>query len=128
MNNQTNVLLQQLANKLGTTTEYLWAILLKQAAVDATTTLCYFIFIVFGGVLLYKLNKKFMRRYQDPNYSSNQTCDYEEYEPLGFVMFISTCIWAIMFIVIFFSLSDIVNGYFNPEYWALDKVLSTLKS
>lgn len=35
MNEGTERLLTQLAEKLGTTTEYLWAVLLKQAPIDA---------------------------------------------------------------------------------------------
>lgn len=39
MEEKTIKLIEQLAQKLGTTTEYLWAVLLKQAPIDATVVL-----------------------------------------------------------------------------------------
>lgn len=58
MNEQTAKLLEQLASKLGTTSEYLWNILLKQAPIDATVTLLQTLFLFFVGWGLWKVHKK----------------------------------------------------------------------
>jgi len=129
MNNQTSELLNQLATKLGTTTQYLWSVLLKQAPISALTTLMYLVIIIVGGFILYGANKRFSKQHKDTTRDYERTtCDYEEHEHLGVVMVISLIIWAIAFLVVFLSLSDIINGFFNPEYWALHQILSSVKN
>ena len=39
MDSQSAVVIQNLANKLGTTSEYLWAVLIKQAPISGTVDL-----------------------------------------------------------------------------------------
>ena len=119
MEKSTNQLIEELANKLGTTTEYLWKVLLKQAPIDATTTLFQCLLIWFGGVVLYKLHRKFSKEEEGQN-----SLYYDKEEALIVPMIIATIIWAIFFIASFFSIESIINGYFNPEYWALHKILS----
>ena len=125
MNDNTTKLIEQLSQKLGTTTEYLWNVLLKQAHIDATTTLLQVIFILFFGVFLYKTHIKLSKKADDGKYSENF---YQKYEELAVLpMFFGAIFFLILFIAAFFSIGDIVNGYFNPEFWALNKILSTFK-
>ena len=42
MNEQTTILLQKLSESLGTTSEYLWAVLIKQAPISATISMVIF--------------------------------------------------------------------------------------
>ena len=58
MNDQTAALLQNLANKLGTTSEYLWGILLRQATLSGTTDLIQYAIL---GVLTYFFYKCVLR-------------------------------------------------------------------
>ncbi len=123
MNEQATKLIEQLAQKLGTTAEYLWAVLLKQAPVSAMIDLVYLVIVAIMGVGLYKLHK----------YCTKETGEYKEsiYEDKGELvkpaMVILAIVWGIFFIICFFSIGNIVNGFFNPEYWALKEVLSTCK-
>jgi hypothetical protein len=123
MNEQTTKLIEQLAQKLGTTAEYLWTVLLKQAPISAMIDLVYLVIVTIMGVGLYKLHK----------YCIKETDEYGEniYENKGElvipVMVILAIIWAIFFIVYFFSFGNIINGFFNPEYWALKEVLGVCK-
>ncbi len=125
MNDNTAKLLEQLAQKLGTTTEYLWRVLLKQAPISATTTLLQIFLILLFGWGLWKIHKRLMKKQGEGNYSENL---YEEWE-MGamFPMALGTLIFSIMLVISLFSISDVINGYFNPEYWALKEVLSSLK-
>jgi len=125
MNDQTTQLIEQLAHKLGTTTEYLWSVLVKQAAISAITNLIYLIFMIVSGFILYKVHKYLSLERGDDEYS--KISYYEDndilYVPMGVLAFV----WVILTIVAFFSIGIIINGFVNPEYWALEKILSTVK-
>lgn len=125
MNENTAKLIEQLAQKLGTTSEYLWKVLLKQAPIDATINLIQITLIVLFGWMLYKIHRKLMVK---KDYDGYNETGYSHYEELaGIPMVIGGIVFAIMFICAFCCIGDVVNGYFNPEYWALNKVMSSLK-
>jgi len=123
MNEQTTKLLEELANKLGTTTEYLWTILLKQAPIDATITLLQTIVIIIFGWVLWKVHKKLLSTPKGQNVGN-----YYQKHDLGaeLPMFLATIGWVIMLAYCFINFSCIVSGYFNPEYWALKQILNAL--
>lgn len=124
MNENTTKLLEQLAQKLGTTTEYLWRVLLKQAPISATTTLIQIFLILLFAWGLWKIHKRLMKKKDDGKYSENL---YEEWEIGAMVpMILGALIFSIMLVISLFSISDVINGYFNPEYWALKEVLNSL--
>ncbi len=122
MNTEITNLLTVLADKLGTTSEYLWGILLSQAPISATIILIQIIFTVLSGIFLWKLHKYFAKE-TDEKYSiyDNGNGGFE-----ALVLTFSTLI-LIIGVVLFFRIENVLNGYFNPEYWALDKILNTLK-
>ena len=70
------------------------------------------------GVALYKSHKYFSNDDNDISYYGR-----DEIIP---VMVGFTFIWALLAIACFFCISDVINGYFNPEYWALQKILEHL--
>ena len=119
MNEQTTKLIEQLAKKLGTTAEYLWTVLLKQAPISAMIDLVYLVIVTITGIGLYKLHK----------YCTKETGEYKEsiYEDKGELvipaMVVLATAWVIFFIACFFSIGNIINGFFNPEYWALKEIL-----
>ena len=125
MNEQTAKLLEQLANKLGTTSEYLWTILLKQAPIDATVTLLQTLFLFLVGWGLWKVHKKLLSKPSGQDYDDSY---YEKYD-LGAIlpMVLVTVGWGIMMIICFCCFGSIVSGYFNPEYWALKEILNSLR-
>jgi len=120
MNTETIKLIEQLAQKLGTTSEYLWLVLLKQAPISATISLIQIILTIVAGIALFKMNKHFS---DDDNKLSYYNADF-----LPLPMAIATVLWAIFAIAGFFYIGDIFNGYFNPEFWALDYIFNSLKS
>ena len=120
MNEQTTKLIEQLALKLGTTTEYLWSVLLKQAYISAITTLIYLVGIIGAGFLLLKAHIAFSKETEESN------SKYWDSGELQFIMIALAFIWSVLFIVAFFSIENIVNGFLNPEYWALKEIMSNL--
>lgn len=117
MSNNTEKLINDLAQKLGTTTEYLWSVLIKQAPVSATIQLFQTLAVILLGYILYRVHKRLAKEDED-GYSG-----YEMYPAAGPVMIVASAIFSILFLVVFCCFSNVVNGYFNPEYWALQKVL-----
>jgi len=115
-------MLEKLAEKLGTTTEYLWGVLLKQAPITAVTELVYLILVVLCGITLYKIHKRLSKKVD-----GNNSIYYESEELVIVPMVIATIIWAILFIICFLSIGSIVTGFLNPEYWALDEIMSLIK-
>ena len=116
MEKDTQKLLEKLAEKLGTTTEYLWEILVKQAYVSSLTLLFQMCLIPILAYLLYRVYKKNIDEYGD-------------IEDLGVSIVLAAGFVFTIFLTLiaFFEISNMVNGFVNPEYWALDKILETLK-
>ena len=119
MNEQTTKLIEQLAQKLGTTAEYLWTVLLKQAPISAATDALYFILVIIAGIGLWKLHRYLSKERGEYEHSIY----YDQEETVIIPMVIIAIIWGICFIACFFSIGNIINGFFNPEYWALKEVL-----
>ncbi|MEO6901574.1 MAG: hypothetical protein ABI241_00640 [Bacteroidia bacterium] len=109
MNDNTAIFLEKLANKLGTTTEYLWKILLKQAFNDAVISTIYLIVICVIFYIMY-LKRSYLM----------------DEDNIG----VSTiCVIAILFMLIFacFCFESAISGFFNPEYWALNEIINSIK-
>lgn len=119
MNDQTAKLLEQLAGKLGTTSEYLWSVLLKQAPVAATITLIQILLVLAAGIGLWKAHQHFLN-------DDNKVSYYNLNEGLAVPMVVGCIFWLILLIAAFFLMEEIINGYFNPEFWALDYIMGKL--
>lgn len=120
MNDQTAKIIESLAAKLGTTTEYLWSVLLHQARVDGITTLCYLVLSVVSGIALFHYNKKWSNDDNDVSYYHN--------EYLIAPMVIIGVVWFILALYMVMSgVPTMITAFLNPEYWALDKILDAAK-
>ena len=124
MNEETNQLLESLATKLGTTTEYLWSILIKQAPIDSIITISMTLFTIVLWVCLYKIHKKLMGPYKE---SSSYSC-YNHYEEgVGIPMVVGLIVLLILTIGCIISFPSAIYGFCNPEYWALKEVLNSIQ-
>ena len=118
-----SILLEKLAEKLGTTSQYLWQVLIKQAPISATINLIEIILVGVFGVILWKLHKKFYGNMPGKEYSY-----YSEMEELIIVpMMVGMMIFVVVAIAGFCSIETIITGFVNPEYWALNKILDKIK-
>lgn len=125
MNEQTSKLIEQLAQKLGTSAEYLWSVLLKQAPISATTTLIQILATAVFGWVLWKTHKRLCKKESDEKYAES---GYEEYGELaGIPMIIGGLLFVIFGVASFLCIEEVISGYFNPEYWALHEILRQLK-
>lgn len=120
MNEQTSKFLEQLAQKLGTTTEYLWSVLIKQAPIDAWISLFQITLIVLFGVYLFKKHKALSVEVKS---DYGRECGYDKYGATAVIpMIIGGLFFVIFGIAAFFCINDVVNGFFNPEYWAMERI------
>jgi len=124
MNEQTTKLITDLASKLGTTTEYLWGVLIKQALYSAITDLAFLIFSVIYGFVLYKVYKWLC----EPVDEGGRYTRFDEHEDNVVMPFaIASIIFIVFLIVNIINFPNIIAGLFNPEYWALHEILKQLK-
>jgi len=116
MNENTTKIIEQLAQKLGTTSEYLWGVLIKQAPIDAILSLFYLFVIIACMFVMWKIHKFMMKENK-----------YSEHEDTVFIpISVSLVMLLILFILAFECIKTIIIGFLNPEYFALQQILETL--
>ena len=110
-------LLIKLATELGTTTEHLWAALLQQAFISATTDVLYLVCYVAALVSILMIIRK----------ENSRKDDEKKWDKDGETVFI---LGIIEFILIILAIAivpkligGVATGFFNPEYWALMEVM-----
>jgi hypothetical protein len=120
MNDNAVMLLDKIAEKLGVTASYLWAVMLKQAPVYATIQLVEYAVTILVIVLVFAYRKslnKLVRGVFDS--------DVDILGVIGCIIFaIVSVAWIIACLA---SIGDTVTALVNPEYWALDQLLATIK-
>ena len=115
------VLLRDLASQLGTTTEYLWEVLVKQAPIDATINLIQCL-SVFPFLFLFYKWYKWISNNKEKLYNNN------ELETLHYVgLYLVGLLLTICTVGSIIALPTVLSGYLNPEYWALNQLLEVLK-
>jgi hypothetical protein len=123
MSEQQLKFLKELAEKLGTTVEYLWSALLVQAKLNAYHNI-FMCLTVSALALGWHIHFKNWLKVTDKAGSYGRS-EYREAKTdkvaIDYILF-ANCIlfW-------FLSISSILSGFFNPEYWALTELLDLLK-
>lgn len=121
MEQQIAPLLEKLAAKLGTTAEHLWGVLVKQAPIDGTVELVGAILMFIGTFILIKKLPKIINYIEEKD-NEGLTIVSVFGGVLGGVAIVT---YAILFLA---TLSTLIAAFFNPEYWALQHILSLLKN
>ena len=110
MNEQTAALVDKLADKLGTTAEHLWGVLVTHAPISATVDLILCAALITGAAMLFTLVKRKSR--DEPN---------DDYVPAWIGV---AAVFGIVALLVISSMHGIVAGFLNPEYWALKQLLA----
>lgn len=115
MNENTEKLIRELAEKLGTTAEHLWGVLIRQAPITAITDL------LESGILaaVCIVGGKYLLRWHKKLQESGDT------DHPGFLMLYLgyLCLLVITIICVLCNVSEIANAFLNPEYWALKQIV-----
>lgn len=122
MNDKTLTALTALAQKLGTTAEYLWGVLLKQAPITGTINLIIMVVSVVVGVWWFRFVQ---RKTTVPPSTAENACSSAEWENEGAgIAWISVFIAGLlMALVVVLGLPSVVAAFLNPEYWVLQQIL-----
>lgn len=114
MDDKTLQALTALANKLGTTAEYLWGVLLKQAPITGGLSLLMMAAWVVVCVLLVRYVRS-KTRGERPEWD-DETARAFAWTGVGMVC-------AVAALVVSIELGGAVTAIVNPEYWALRQIL-----
>jgi len=121
MKEEITSMLKTLAEKLGTTVEYLWEVLVRQAYVSAITDIIMLVLFIIAGTLFWRFHKKCTDR-------GWYNGEYPEYIGVASIpMILGSVAYFIWFIVILISIHNMITGFANPEYWALQQILNQIK-
>jgi hypothetical protein len=112
--------LEQYAAGLGTTAEYLWAIIIKQAYITGVSNL---IWITIGVSILIGYGMFIFTCALKP--IKNETT--ENIVIAGLIVGGVISLVAIMALTISEVMPETVTCFLNPEYWALQKAISIVK-
>jgi hypothetical protein len=109
--------LTALAQKLGTTAEKLWPVLVQQQRLEAIVTACVLaIIFIIGSLILFKIRKE---PWGDGK--GDPTCPY------GIWAIICIVVMSAAFIVTICCSQWMVTCILNPEYWALKDIAHMLR-
>ena len=137
MNENTEKLIRELAEKLGTTSEKLYGVLVQQAPIEAFTSLFVLIFLIVCFILIFKFieNKTKKKPVFDKNGKPVENYDGEhclksEWESDDLLPFMTYSILTILFVFICLQAVDAfqicATAFMNPQYWALKQILNLL--
>jgi hypothetical protein len=121
MDQKTLEALQALAAKLGTTAEYLWIVMVRQARLLIIADLAVIACLVFALVLIFRQMRQLRARFTEMTLR-NQDPTIEYLAAFGLWILIVACGGIVIFMI-----PDLMTKIFNPEYWALQQILETVK-
>lgn len=107
-----------LSHKLGTTAQHLWEVLIKQAPYSSAIDLLAFIIICVATFLCIIICF----------HCWEKTNENGEFIGVSVLTTILATIGVIFCFSILFDMSTWLSGLYNPEYWALDQVMSMIKN
>jgi hypothetical protein len=115
MNERTEKLLRELAEKLGTTAEHLWSVLIREAGIEAVTGIVLLIGTALSLVVFLWLTRLAWIKASD---SSEDVWIFP-----AIVLSTGSLIFAIALAVQVSEVGLIVSGFCNPEYWAFKQII-----
>jgi hypothetical protein len=122
MDKNTETLIRELADKLGTTSEYLWGVLLKQAPISAATDAAAVIILL--AVTFYVCRLVFKKTTTPPKTEDEPYPEPEWEEAEAFLAWVvAGCSVVGTTIFVTASIQSVVTALLNPEYWALQQLM-----
>jgi hypothetical protein len=84
-----------------------------------------FSFVILYGIVLFKIHKHLSKKDDESGENLYEIYNYDYSGMVGGMMIVGALIFIIAVLYYGFSIPNIINGYFNPEYWALNEILNT---
>lgn len=105
----------ELAETMGVTAEYLWAALLRQAPIEATMQLMFWLLAI--ALAAWGWSRRLEEHWAVGDSVSADTVAILFARVVGSLVAVMALLWRVPMIL---------AGFFNPEYWALTQVLEAL--
>ena len=116
MNQEFTILIEKLATQLGQTAESMWHILIEQAKIAAITNyVCGGLFII--AALIFLINGIIEQRKANKGKDDKVICGE---------LFASMIASPALILASFVFLLPAITATFNPEYWALQKLINMI--
>ena len=123
MDDKTLQALTILAAKLGTTADYLWGVLLRQAPITGAIDLLVMAAWAAGCVAWYRFVRRRTTTPKATDENHYPCAEWRDETGVG-LAWLSVVIFILMSaLVIGSGLSNVVAALVNPEYWALRQIL-----
>lgn len=106
MNGLTDKLIRDLATKFGTTAEYLWSVMIKQAMISGVTN----VIVIIAWIFIFRKAYKTILNIDDRNIKL-----------LVLIVFGFICGGTV--VIVSCNMVQIIGSFLNPEYWVLTQVL-----
>lgn len=120
MNEQTIQLINQIAEKIGTKAEHLYAALIRQAYISAITDCVAFTIVLTLAFIWVKLHIKFTKPIKGNKFKESAYGKYKE------SIIIPMCLSAILIVAaLSYYISNIgstISGFINPDYFVIQKL------
>lgn len=123
MDDKTLQALTALANKLGTTAEYLWSVLLKQAPITGVVDLLVMAAWVAAAAMWFKLVQRKTKKPPATEQDRYPSADWTDEVGIGLAWASVVVVTILVALIIGTNLSTTIAALFNPEYWALKQIL-----
>ena len=123
MDQNTLQALTALAAKLGTTAEYLWGVLLRQAPITGATDLLVMVAWVTAVVIWARIVRRKTAKPAPTTEDRYPSAAWDDEVGVGLAWASVAAIAAITSLIIGSNLSTTVAALVNPEYWALRQIL-----
>lgn len=122
MDAKTTALIEKLADKLGTTAEHLWGVLIAQAPISGFVDLIICSALVFAAVGVVRFVKRKTTTLEPTSENGYITAEWE-HDGAALGWFITGIFVLGVGTVVLASIQSIAAAFLNPEYWALTRVL-----
>lgn len=110
-------MLKVLADKLGTTTEHLWSVLLNQAFFSGVFSTAFLAMILIPSVWWIRYASREIRKEREhESYYSVTSAETLRFQRILLILACGT--------ISTITVYDIMTAFLNPEYWALNRLLS----
>jgi hypothetical protein len=122
MNETAEKLVRELAEKLGTTAEHLWGVLMRQAPITAATDSVTAAIMIGTLWALYRLVR--MKTIKPPKSDDDRYPSAEWSQEGAFMSWLILAIYALLTLVtVFYAIGTVITTTMNPEYWVLKQLL-----
>src|SRR6478609_11540594 len=118
MNEKTEQLVRELAEKLGTTTTHLWEVLTRQAPISAASDVVVALLLIGVMWAAYQMVRR--KTSVPPRSEENPYPEAIWEDEVAFIAWTILAVYGVFVLVtVCYTIGSVATALMNPEYWAL---------